>query len=241
MYGQGAIKYGNTKVTYGTGGFILTNIGSDSHKNIPNLLTTVCGTIDGKTEYAIEGSIYSACSALQWLKKLDMYDEVSHTDEMAFSLPDNEGVYLVPAFTGLGAPYWNHEAKALLVGMTFNTSKSHIVRATLESMAYNTKAIMDKMKKYGQKFKMISVDGGGSKNEFVLQFLADMLDHEVVKSRYSESTVLGTIFIAMYSLGIISIEDIKKITQSDKIYNSKISESVRKKYYSGWEKAMNKI
>lgn len=241
MYGQGAMKNGNTKVTLGTGGFILTNIGRSCNKNLPNLLTTVCGTLDGKTEYALEGSIYSACSGLQWLKNLGLYEEVSHTDEMAFSLKDNEGVYMVPAFTGLGAPYWNDSARATLVGMTFNTSKEHLVRASLESMAYNTKAIIDEMKKNGQRFKMISIDGGGSKNEFTLQFLADMLDHEVVKSRYAESTVLGTIFIVMYSLKMLTIDEMKSLTQSDKIYKPKISDSLRKKFYSGWESAIQKM
>lgn len=241
MYGQGAMKNGNTKVTLGTGGFILTNIGRSCNKNLPNLLTTVCGTLDGKTEYALEGSIYSACSGLQWLKNLGLYEEVSHTDEMAFSLKDNEGVYMVPAFTGLGAPYWKDSARATLVGMTFNTSKEHLVRASLESMAYNTKAIIDEMKQNGQRFKMISIDGGGSKNEFTLQFLADMLDHEVVKSRYAESTVLGTIFIVMYSLKMLTIDEMKSLTQSDKIYKPKISDSLRKKFYSGWESAIQKM
>ena len=242
MFGQGAVRYGNTKVTFGTGGFILTNIGSNSAKRFPNLLTTVASTIGNKTNYAVEGSIYSACSALNWLQeKLDMYDDVTETESMATSLDSNEGVYLVPAFTGLGAPYWNDEARACIVGMNFNTCKEHFVRACLESMVYNTKAIVDEMKQNGLKFKLISVDGGGSKNGFVLQFLADMLNHDVVKSKYSESTVLGAIFMAMISLKLVTLNDIKTMTESETLYSPKMTESERKKNYQGWENAIKKI
>ena len=242
MFGQGAVRYGNTKVTFGTGGFILTNIGSNSTKRFPNLLTTVASTIGNKTNYAVEGSIYSACSALNWLQeKLDMYDDVTETESMATALDSNEGVYLVPAFTGLGAPYWNDEARACIVGMNFNTGKEHFVRACLESMVYNTKAIVDEMKQNGLKFKLISVDGGGSKNRFVLQFLADMLNHDVVKSKYSESTVLGAIFMAMISLKLVTLNDIKTMTESETLYSPKMTESERKKNYQGWENAIMKI
>ncbi len=242
MFGQGAVRYGNTKVTFGTGGFILTNIGSNSAKRFPNLLTTVASTIGNKTNYAVEGSIYSACSALNWLQeKLDMYDDVTETESMATALDSNEGVYLVPAFTGLGAPYWNDEARACIVGMNFNTGKEHFVRACLESMVYNTKAIVDEMKQNGLKFKLISVDGGGSKNRFVLQFLADMLNHDVVKSKYSESTVLGAIFMAMISLKLVTLNDIKTMTESETLYSPKMTESERKKNYQGWENAIKKI
>lgn len=242
MFGQGAIHYGSTKVTYGTGGFVLCNIGKDSLKSSPNLLTTIAGTVNGTTEYAIEGSIYSACSAVNWLKSsLNLYDEVSDTFDMATSLPDNEGVYLIPAFTGLGAPYWKDDARASIIGMTFETRKEHIVRATLESMVYNTKAIFNELKSLGQKFKMISVDGGGSKNEFVLQFLSDMLDHDIVRSRFLESTVMGAIFVAMISMKIIKTSDIKKLTATSKIYHPHMNEKTRQKYYDGWLNAINKL
>lgn len=242
MFGQGAIRYGSSKVTYGTGGFILTNVGQDHSKNAKNLLTTVASTIKGKTEYAIEGSIYSACSSLGWLKnKLHLYDDVSETASIAQTLKNNEGVYLVPAFTGLGAPYWNNKARATIVGMTFNTGKEHIIRATLESMVYNTKAVVDEMRECGQRFKLISVDGGGSKNEFVLQFLADMLNHDVVKSKFSESTVLGCIYVAMLSLDMITLDDIEKMTESKKLYSPKMTEKEREVNYNGWKEAIKKI
>lgn len=242
LFGQGATNYGGTKLTFGTGGFLLTNIGENSSKNLPHLLTTVANTIGSKTCYAIEGSMYSACSALNWLQdNLNAFDDVTETESMATSLESNEGVYLVPAFTGLGAPYWNDEARACVVGMTFNTRKEHLVRATLESMVYNTKAIVDEMKEYGLKFKMISVDGGGSKNNFVLQFLADMLDHDVKKSKYSESTVLGAIFMAMVSLKLITLRDIKKLTESDVNFYPKMTKGTRLKNYNGWKEAIKKI
>lgn len=242
LFGQGATNYGGTKLTFGTGGFLLTNIGENSSKSLPHLLTTVANTIGSKTCYAIEGSMYSACSALNWLQdNLNAFDDVTETESMATSLESNEGVYLVPAFTGLGAPYWNDEARACVVGITFNTRKEHLVRATLESMVYNTKAIVDEMKEYGLKFKMISVDGGGSKNNFVLQFLADMLDHDVKKSKYSESTVLGAIFMAMISLKLITLRDIKKLTESDVNFYPKMTKGTRLKNYNGWKEAIKKI
>jgi len=160
---------------------------------------------------------------------------------MAKSLDNNEGVYLVPAFTGLGAPYWNDSARGTIIGMTFDTKKEHIVRATLESMVYNTKAIFDELKKHGQKLRFISVDGGGSRNEFVLQFLADMLNHDIVKSKNSESTVLGAIYVAMISLKLIKTADIKKLTESNKIYKSNMKDAERKKYYAGWQNAIKKV
>ncbi len=242
MVGQGAISAGNTKVTFGTGGFVLSNIGTSGDKNIDGLLTTIASTLNGKTEYAVEGSIYSACSATDWIKKaFDAYDDVKDTEKIAKSIPDNDGVYLVPAFTGLGAPYWKDDARACLVGMTFETTKAHIVRATLESMAYNTKAIFDKLKASGQKFGLVSVDGGGSKNGFTLQFLADMLNHPITKSKHSESTALGCIYVAMLSLGIIKKSDIKKMSESNKKYLPNMSEKDRKKFYNGWERAIKNM
>ena len=242
MIGQGAIENGNSKVTFGTGAFILTNTGTKANKKLSNLLSTVAFTLENKTQYAIEGSVYSACSAINWLEtNLKCFDDVKTTAKMANSLKDNGGVYFVPAFTGLGAPYWDNEARASISGINFETDQRHIVRACLESMAYNTKAIVDEMKSHGQKMKVVSVDGGASKNEFVLQFLADMLNQKVVKSKNSEATALGAIYVAMLSLKIIKLQDIKTLTESKKIYTAKMSESKRKKLYDGWKKAVEKI
>ena len=242
MIGQGAIDYGSTKVTYGTGGFILTNIGEKIDKKPEKLLLTVASTLNGKTEYAVEGSIYSACSGLNFLKhNLNLFDEVRETSYMASSLEDNDGVYFVPAFTGLGAPYWNNDARGEISGITFSTKKEHIVRAMLESMAYNTKAVFDEMRKDGHKFSIISADGGGSNNDFLLQFLADMLNHDVVRSKNIEATVMGTIFVAMLSLDLIDKQKIKKLTSGKEVFCPKMTEAQRKKYYDGWQKAVKKV
>ncbi len=238
MVGQGKIENGSSKVTFGTGGFVLTNVKREKFKTNQSLILTVARTLGGKTDYAVEGSIYSACSALDWLGKLGMFEDVAKTAKMAQSLQSNEGVYFVPAFTGLGAPYWKDDVRACLVGMTFDTKQEHIVRACLESMAYNTKALVDEMKKNGQKLQDISVDGGGSQNEFLLQFLADMLGQNVAKSKESEATVMGTIYVAMMKLKLLNEADLKKITKSNKIYKSKITKKERARLYQGWQKAI---
>ncbi len=241
MIGQGAILEGDTKVTYGTGGFVLSNLGKNDKTTFPNLLTTVASTIDGQTQYAVEGSIYSACSGLNFLKdNLGQFESFSKISDMANSLPGNEGVYFVPAFTGLGAPYWKDNARACFVGMTYSTTKAHLVRACMEGMAYNTKTLVDEIKKGGTNCNDISVDGGGSQNPFLLQFLADCLNHKVVKSKFTESTVMGAILVAMMSLGLMKKEGIKKFTHSSQEYVPKMSEQERRKNYDGWKKAVSK-
>lgn len=240
MIGQGVLDKGKSKVTFGTGGFVLTNIG-DTPKNVAGLLSTVARTLGGKTEYAIEGSIYSACSAINFLKTWGFYSDVGKTAQMARSAGSNDGVYFVPAFTGLGAPYWKDDARAEIVGITFDTTKAHVVRAALESMAYNTKAVADEIRKSGLNFKDISVDGGGSKNDFLLQFLADILGQKVVKSKESEATVMGAIYVAMLSKKLITKTQIKKLTQSEQVYLPVMKEAEKKKLYDGWKKAIKKI
>ncbi len=241
MIGQGAFSAGDTKVTYGTGGFVLSNLGEKSKTNLGNLLTTVASTLGGETQYAVEGSIYSACSGLNFLKdQLGLFDDFGKISEMAKNLGGNDGVFFVPAFTGLGAPYWKDDARAAIFGMTYSTTKAHIIRACLEGMAYNTKALVDEIKHSGIVFNDISVDGGGSNNEFLLQFLADMLNHKVVKSKFSEATVLGSIFVAMLSLGLMTKEEIKAFTKSKLVFTPSMSESERKKNFDGWKKAISK-
>lgn len=241
MIGQGAFLVGDTKVTYGTGGFVLSNLGEKAKTNFGNLLTTVASTLDGKTQYAVEGSIYSACSGLNFLRdNLGQFDDFGKISDMAEKLGGNDGVYFVPAFTGLGAPYWKDDARAAIFGMTYSTTKAHLVRACMEAMAYNTKALVDEIKKSGISFNDISVDGGGSNNNFLLQFLSDMLDHKILKSKFSEATVLGAIFVAMLSLGLMTKEEIKTFTKSTTTFTPKISENERKKNYEGWKKAISK-
>lgn len=233
LYGQNCHKTGDTKVTYGTGGFVLLNTGENIVSS-KKLLTTIAYTLKGKTHYALEGSIYSACSGIDWLKNgMSLYKDVSQTARMAESVPDNGGVYLVPAFTGLGAPYWNSNARATISGLTFASKPEHIVRAMLESMAYNTLDILNQVE---TPIKRISVDGGGSKNKFLLQFLADITNVKVNKALNSESTVLGAIKIAETHLNISREDDLTK----QEVYLPSMDKKSREKYYAGWKAAVAK-
>ena len=233
LFGQNCLSVGDTKVTYGTGGFVLLNTGEQIVSN-NKLLTTVAYTINGKTYYALEGSIYSACSGIDWLKNgMSLYKDVSQTARMAESVSDNGGVYLVPAFTGLGAPYWNSDARASITGLTFASKPEHIIRAMLESMAYNT---LDILSLVDTKLGRISVDGGGSKNKFLLQFLADISNVKVCKAISSESTVLGAIKIAEKNLGILREDDISR----QEVYLPSMKKELREKYYAGWKNAIER-
>ena len=147
----------------------------------------------------------------------------------------------MPAFTGLGAPYWKDDARGAIFGMTYDTTKAHIVRACLESMAYNTKAVFDELRASGQKIGLVSVDGGGSKNDFLLQFLADISNHTIVKSKESEATVLGAIYVALENLGLVNKSGIKQLTASDQSFQPKMTEGERKQLYDGWVKAIKKV
>lgn len=236
LFGQGCHKKGDTKVTFGTGGFALINIGKDT-LDLPNLLTTIAYTIKGKTYYAIEGSIYSACSGIDWLKNgLGLYKDVTQTAKMAERIPDNGGVYFVPAFTGLGAPYWNSNVRGTITGISFATSQDHIIRAMLESMAYNTYDIISNISATAP-IKRISVDGGGSKNTFLLQFLADITNTKVTKAVSSESTVLGAIKIAEMHLNIPK----KEVIPNNRVYLPSMDNTIRKKYIGGWHKAIEML
>lgn len=230
LFGQNCLNSGDTKVTFGTGGFVLVNTGNQVAEN-KKLLSTVAYTINGKTCYALEGSIYSACNGIDWLKKIGIIQSASQTEQLANSITDTNGVYLVPAFSGLGAPYWNSDCNGILCGLSLATEPSHIARAMLESMAYNTKDILDQAKLY---ISDIKVDGGGSKNAFLLQFLADICRANVYKSE-SESTVMGTIKIAQghFSKPVISAPQEK--------YTPKMELSKAKKLYNGWTKAVKLI
>ncbi len=241
MIGQGAMDVGASKVTIGTGGFVLTNVSPQNAQPLENLLLTVARTLGGKTEYAIEGSIFSACSAINWLKELGMYGDVAETSKMASRLSGNNGVYFVPAFTGLGAPYWKDDARACIVGMNFNTDKNHIVRACLESIAFNIKALVDEMRKNGQRIGKISVDGGGSKNDFLLQFICDMLGKDVERSSQAEATVMGAIYVALLACGQLKRSEIKQLTQNNQVFHPRLTEGERKALYEGWQKAIKKL
>ena len=241
LVGQGCIAKGKAKATYGTGGFILFNTGSEIH-HVNKILTTVAYTINGKTSYALEGSIYSASSTINFMQhSLGFFFNPSETENMAKSIKNTNGVYFVPAFTGLGAPYWNSDARGALVGINFDTTKNHIVRAGLESMAYNTKAILDEMGGNSVKINEIRVDGGCSKNKFLLQFLADMLNIKVVKNKESEATALGAIFLCGIATKTFALKTINQRILSGNTYKANMKIAEREKLYSGWKSAINML
>ena len=238
LVGQACFKKGMAKATFGTGCFILLNTGSDLIKT-NNLLTTIAYTINGKTTYALEGSIYSACNAIDWLKdNLGVFHDYSEIDTMCNSLSSNEGVYFVPAFTGLGAPYWDDSTKGTIVGMTLATDKRHIVRACIESICYNTCAVAKSMSKKGINIKELHVDGGGSKNKFLLQFQANTLQRAILKSAISESTAMGAICMVGLNKKIFTLPSIEQNYKILNTYMPEISLSERNKLYHKWENAI---
>ena len=241
LIGNGCLLKGQTKITYGTGGFMLTNAGDQPMNSNDKLLSTIAYTINGKTTYALEGSIFSACSAITWLQRnLRLFDAVEQTENMAFSEKDNGGVYFVPAFTGLGTPFWNANARACFVGINFASNKNHFVRAVLESFGYASKIIVDEMEKSGVNVKLLKVDGGGSKNNFILQFLADILNQEVSRSHSSECTVLGAIYLAGIASGIMKLENVKEIAKQGTIFKNKMDKNQSKELLEKWKKAVEK-
>ena len=240
LVGNGCLQNGQSKMTYGTGGFMLVNSGEKPIAS-EKLLSTIAYTINGKTTYALEGSIFSACSAINWLKQnLRLFDRVEETEKMAFAAQDNSGVYFVPAFTGLGSPYWNANSRACFVGINFSTNKNHMVRAVLESFGYSTTAIVNEMKGCGVDVKSLKVDGGGSKNNFIVQFLSNMLGQEVYRSHSSECTVLGAIYFAGLALGVISLNDIKSLAKDNGMFIPEIDKTQREYLLNKWEQAVKK-
>lgn len=236
LFGQSAIKSGTSKTTYGTGSFTLINTG-EKIINSSKLLSTIAFTIGNKTCYAIEGSVYSACSAIEWLKNdLKLFDSYEEIDSLAQSLDSNGNVYFVPAFTGLGAPYWNSNAKTIITGLTYDCTKAHFARSVLESMVYNTYAILEEVK--GTKLTELKIDGGGSKNKFLPQFLADITQKNVCLGTSSEATALGAIYMVGIATKTYSLNDIEKMYNPKKVFTPNMKTKEVKNLYSNWKKAV---
>lgn len=242
LVGNGALSQGMAKNTYGTGCFILMNTGNKIVQ-ADKILTTVAYTINGETTYALEGSIFSACSALNWTKEnLGLSEDFETIDTKIFALKGNNGIYFVPAFTGLGAPYWDATAQATLTGITFDTNKYMIMRAVYESMAYNTKAIIDEMTKISKvPLSELRVDGGGSKSKFLLSFQSDILSCKVFTGDTTEATVLGAIYMAGLTSGALTLNDIKNLTKPTKIFIPTTPANIVNKMYEGWNNAVKNI
>ena len=240
--GQSCFTKGSVKSTYGTGAFVLVNTGNKKIYSKNKLLTTICYRLNGKTTYALEGSIFIAGAGVQWLRdKIKFISNSAETEKIAKSMKSNNGIYLVPAFTGLGAPYWNPNSRGVICGLTRNTSQKEIVRATLESVAYQSNDLFNAMKNDGVKLNLIKVDGGMVKNNWFSQFLSDVIDTKVIRPRVQETTALGAAFMAGLRIGIYnSLNDISKNWKIDKKFVPKISKSKRTKLLKEWEQAIRK-
>lgn len=241
LFGQCCFEKGTAKNTYGTGCFMLLNTGETAVTSANGLLTTIAWGIDGKVTYALEGSVFVAGSAIQWLRDgLRMVKNASDSESYAKKVNSTEGVYVVPAFVGLGTPYWDSDARGAIFGLTRGTSKEHFIRATLESLAYQTKDVLDTMEQDAEmKVEILRVDGGAVNNEFLMQFQSDLLELEVELAKLNESTALGAAYLAGLATGFWSdLEDIKKMRSSKKTYSPKMDKEKIKELYSGWQKAV---
>lgn len=221
LFGQACYNEGDGKVTYGTGLFMLFHTGEKCIFSNSGLLTTIAYTLNGKTAYALEGSAFNAGSAVQWLRDgIGLIDSSAESEELALSVPDTGGVCFVPAFTGLGAPHWNSEARGLLSGISRGTMKAHIVRAVLESIAFGARDLADCMiRDSGICLREIKCDGGASANSFLMQFQSDVLGITVNRPKERESTLLGASLLSAVSMGLIKVEELEKRRVSEKIFS----------------------
>ena len=238
--GQCCFSKGSVKSTFGTGAFVLINTGSKKIVSKNKLLTTICYRINNKTTYAIEGSIFIAGAGVQWLRdKIKLINNSYVTEKIANSKKSNNGIYLVPAFTGLGAPYWKPNARGLLTGLNRDTDWQDIVRATIESVVFQTNDLFNAMKNDGLKPKIIKVDGGMVTNNWFTQFLSDILEIKVIKSKNIETTALGVAYLAGYQIGIFnSFNSISKNWKIEKKFTPKLSKNTKKKILDGWKHAI---
>ncbi|MCF6239548.1 MAG: glycerol kinase GlpK [Candidatus Marinimicrobia bacterium] len=242
--GQACLEPGMIKSTYGTGCFVLLNTGTKAYRSKNRLLTTVAYRIDGQTSYAIEGSIFVAGAAIQWIRDgIKLIESTSEVEGLAQGLDSNRGVYMVPAFTGLGAPYWDPRARGAIFGLTRDTGIAEIVRATLESVGYQTSDLMQAMQGDSDaELQALRVDGGMVVNNWFLQFLADLLNLPVERPRVTETTALGAAYLAGVQLGIYkSLADISGHWQRDALFTPSLNQKDRNELLLGWKKAVSRV
>ncbi len=241
LFGQTCFNEGDAKNTYGTGCFLLLNTGEEPTSSNNGLLTTIAVGINGKVNYALEGSIFVAGSAIQWLRdNLEFFSDSKVSEQYARQVDSSEGVYVVPAFTGLGAPYWDSEARGTMFGLSRGTTKAHISRATLEAVAYQTKDVLDAMQlDAGIEIDRLRVDGGASANNFLMQFQSDMLQTKVERPAILESTALGAGYLAGLATGFfLSQEALKELSKTDSTFNPLMDNNKRDTLYRGWQSAV---
>lgn len=241
LFGQACFEKGMAKNTYGTGCFLLMNTGNEIQESTSGLLNTIAWGINGKITYALEGSVFVAGAAIQWLRDgLKIIEDAKETQGIAENTEDKD-VYVVPAFAGLGTPYWDMYSRGAIFGLTRDTGKNHIVKATLESLAYQSKDVLDAMQKdSGIQLKKLQVDGGACANNYLMQFQADILDVEIERPELIESTVIGAAYLAAYSIGLWSMDDINEKRKVDKVFNSIKEESWRKVKSKRWKEAVKR-
>ena len=240
--GQCCFEAGSLKSTYGTGAFILMNTGTKKIYSKNRLLTTIGYRINGKTTYALEGSIFIAGAGVQWVRdRMKFVKKAQETEKIIKSLKDNSGIYLVPAFTGLGAPYWNAHSRGVLSGITRDTGPKEIVRAVVESVAYQTSDLFEAMKQDGLRPKVVKVDGGMVMNDWFTQFLSDVINIKVLRPKVHETTALGAAFMAGLEIGVYkSLSEINKQWSLDKKFNPKIKNRDRNSILKGWKVAVKR-
>ncbi|MCZ2260792.1 glycerol kinase GlpK [Sporosarcina sp. G11-34] len=242
LFGQACFESGMVKNTYGTGCFMLMNTGEKAVKSDNGLLTTIAWGIDGKVEYALEGSIFVAGSSIQWLRDgLRMLRTSAESEGYAEKVASTEGVYVVPAFVGLGTPYWDSDVMGAVFGLTRGTEKEHFIRATLESLAYQTKDVLDAMESdSGITLKKLRVDGGAVENNFLMQFQSDLLNVPVERPVINETTALGAAYLAGLAVGFWKDRsEIASHWHLDRAFEPDMEQSEREKLYTGWQKAVN--
>ncbi|MEH7494426.1 glycerol kinase GlpK [Neobacillus niacini] len=242
LFGQACFEEGMAKNTYGTGCFMLKNTGEKAVRSEHGLLTTIAWGMNGKVEYALEGSIFVAGSAIQWLRDgLRMFNDAKDSERYAAKVDSNDGVYVVPAFVGLGTPYWDSDVRGAVFGLTRGTTKEHFIRATLESLAYQTKDVLSAMEAdSGIELKTLRVDGGAVKNNFLMDFQSNILDVPVERPVVNETTALGAAYLAGLAVGFWeSQQEIAKQWSVDRTFLPKMSDENRNRLYDGWKKAVN--
>jgi glycerol kinase len=242
MFGQCCFDAGQMKNTYGTGCFLLMNTGDTPVESNNGLVTTIAVGLPHKVKYALEGSIFVAGAAIQWLRdQVDVLTSAKESYQYATSVEDTAGGYVVPAFAGLGAPYWNQHARGCVVGITRGFSRAHLVRATLESLAYQTYDICKAMEQdSGIPITGLKVDGGACANDFLMQFQSDVIASDVYRPCCIETTALGAAYLAGLAVGYWeSLEDIKNNWAIDKVFKPEMAEEKREKLLKGWSKAVD--
>ncbi len=242
LFGQACFTPGTAKNTYGTGCFMLMNTGTTIQRSRNGLVTTIAWGLDGTVEYALEGSVFIAGAAVQWLRDaMHMIDQSKDSEYFAAKALGSNEVYVVPAFAGLGAPYWDMYARGAIFGLTRDTGKDHIIKATLESLAFQTKDILSAMEEdAGMKLASLKVDGGASANNILMQFQADILGTEVERPETIESTAMGAAYLAAIRIGLWKKEDIVRNRRIQRTFKPQMKDDERSRLYAGWKKAVSR-